>query len=358
MAGKKLSEMKSFVDSYPHHRVHLGVDVHKLSYHVAVLRADGCTATMVLPADPMCVLKLIDNLGAPVAAVAYESGPTGFGLARTLQAAGHRVIVAAASRIPRKPAPGAKTDSLDCRMLASYSARGMLHSIAIPSEEQEAERMLIRRRDNLTKQLRTCKQRICSILLQLGVTEPVGLKNWSKRAITALEKVPLPLEARLTLDSLLIELRFLSSEREGIMRHIAKVKEKDHHKEIVENLCSVPGVGEVVAAAFRLEIFAPERFRNAEEVTSYLGLAPMARQSGQGNGSNHLQPVGQRMLRGLLVEAAWKFKTKDSRARMLYNRLILKHGVKQKAIVAVARKLAALLWRLCIENRGYEVGPA
>ena len=96
MAGKKLSEMKSFVDSYPHHRVHLGVDVHKLSYHVAVLRADGCTATMVLPADPMCVLKLIDNLGAPVAAVAYESGPTGFGLARTLQAAGHRVIVAAA----------------------------------------------------------------------------------------------------------------------------------------------------------------------------------------------------------------------------------------------------------------------
>ena len=36
------------------------------------------------------------------------------------------------------------------------------------------------------------------------------------------------------------------------------------------------------------------------------------------------------MLRGLLVEAAWKFKTKDSRARMLYNRLISKHGVKQK----------------------------
>ena len=65
MAGKKLSEMKSFVDSYPHHRVHLGVDVHKLSYHVAVLRADGCTATMVLPADPMCVLKLIDNSARP-----------------------------------------------------------------------------------------------------------------------------------------------------------------------------------------------------------------------------------------------------------------------------------------------------
>lgn len=357
MADNKLAKMKAFVDHFPHHPVYMGLDVHKISYHVAVLRADGKVETLVMPADPTAVLKLISDLGAPLGALAYESGPTGFVLARTLEAAGHRVIVAASCRIPRQPTPGAKTDSLDCRKLASYAAKGLLKPIAVPSETQEAERTLIRRRDQISKDIRVCKQRIKSLLLQFNLPEPAGLQNWSKRSLAALEQLALPFEARITLDSLIDALRSLCANRDSIMQYIEKVKEKDTHKEVCANLQATPGVGPVVAAAFRLELFDPERFGSAGEVASYLGLAPMVRQSGERSGSSRLRPVGQRMLRALLVEAAWQFKGKDPRARALYNKLLNRHGLPQKAIVAVARKLAVLLWRLCVENRPYEVRP-
>ena len=358
MAEKKLAEMKAFVDHYPHQPIYIGLDVHKKSYHIAILCADGDLATVVAPADPNHVLKLIDDLGAPIGAVAYESGPTGFALARILHSAGHRTIVAASCRIPRQPTPGAKTDSLDCRKLAIYAAKDLLKPIAVPSEGQEAERTLVRRRDQIGKGLRACKQRIRSLLLEFGVAEPTGLNNWSKRAIRALEKAPLPDEARLTLDSLLNELRFWIVERDAVMQLIKKAGEKDIHKDVMANLQTVPGVGPLVAMAFRLELFSPERFLNTEQVASYLGLAPMAWQSGESSGSNRLRPVGQRMLRALLVEAAWVFKRKDPRARALYNKLMARHNVKQKAIVAVARKLAVMLWRLCLENRAYEARVA
>ena len=142
------------------------------------------------------------------------------------------------------------------------------------------------------------------------------------------------------------------------MNLIKKAGEKDIHKDVMANLQTVPGVGPLVAMAFRLELFSPERFLNTEQVASYLGLAPMAWQSGESSGSNRLRPVGQRMLRALLVEAAWVFKRKDPRARALYNKLMARHNVKQKAIVAVARKLAVMLWRLCLENRAYEARVA
>lgn len=84
---------------------------------------------------------------------------------------------------------------------------------------------------------------------------------------------------------------------------------------------SGPGVGEVVAA-FAAEIYRPERFTRSEEVTAYLGLAPVIRQSGSGKGKPFIRPVGQRRLRSLLVEAAWGWEQRDDCAREFYNRIL------------------------------------
>jgi transposase len=108
-----------------------------------------------------------------------------------------------------------------------------------------------------------------------------------------------------------------------------------------------------VATTFLCELFRPERFARAEEVASYLGLAPMVRHSGEKTPSGRLVPVGQTKLRSLLVEAAWMWRAKDDYARNLYNRFLSRMGIAQKAISALARKLAIILWRLCIEKRPY-----
>jgi transposase len=357
MARSKVSHFNSFVESFSDQPVYIGIDVHKNSYHIGMVRLDGPAVDSVCPANPADVLHLVGRLNAPLGAVAYEAGPTGFGLARFLEAAGHRVIVVAPSRVPRPVAAGAKTDRLDCLKLAEYASRGLLRPIAVPTEEDESNRSLNRRRCQLADAIRKSKQRIRSLLLEFGAPEPPGLSCWGKRAVAELAQTPLPDGARLTLESHLRELQGLRTEQELVLRNLAALQPREELAEKMRCLQSAPGVGPKVASAFCLEVFNPERFQRAEELTSYIGLAPVVSHSGEGKAQCRLHPAGQTALRSMLIQSAWVFIRHDEAAKALYRRLVARHGLAQKAIVAVARKLAILLWRLLVERRTFEPRP-
>jgi transposase len=110
--------------------------------------------------------------------VVYEAGPTGYGLARALQKAGLPIQVLAPGKIEREPNPGSKTDRLDCRKLAEYAEeKKSLKAVAIPTEEEEADRQVWRLRDQLMTQQRRVKQQIKSLLLQNSLAEPEGLSH-------------------------------------------------------------------------------------------------------------------------------------------------------------------------------------
>jgi transposase len=353
MATNSLSRVEQFVEGFAGHSFWMGMDVHKRSYHIALLRADGKSLTLVAPASPQFVVQLINRLAISVAAVAYESGPTGFSLARELEAANIQVIVVAPSRVPRAITVGAKTDRLDCLKLAGYAAKGLLHSIAIPTPEEEARRSLLRRRHDVAASVRRCKQHIKSLLLFLGIEEPAGLENWAQGAEEALHDLPMEISAKHTLESHLRELMFYRQELKEVDRQLHQLAKQHINYKTIACLKSVPGVGSVVASSFLYELFRPERFKRSEEVASYLGLAPMVRHSGEKTPSGRLVPVGQTKLRSLLVEAAWMWQAKDEYARNLYKHFLGRMGIAQKAITALARKLAIILWRLCIEKRPY-----
>lgn len=82
----------------------------------------------------------------------------------------------------------------------------------------------------------------------------------------------------------------------------------------------------------------------------------MVRKSGDNKGRAALRPVGQKRLRSLLIEASWCWCRKDEQAGAKYRRIVSKTNVPQKAIAAVARKVAIILWRLSLEQRADE-GP-
>jgi len=351
MVKTRIASNDRFVKDFEDHPFCIGIDVHKRSYHVAIRRTDGKTVTWVCPADPEGFVEQIRRLSIRVSTVAYEAGPTGFGLARTLRSAGIETLMAAPSRIPRAVSVGAKTDRLDCLRLADYAAKGMIRPIAIPTPQQEAQRSLERRRHDIVDSLRRCKQRIKGFLLFLGLPEPKETERWRRGADAALLAMPLHPHARLTMKSHLRELAFYQNELSTVEEELRQMAQE--HGDVLKCLQSVPGVGEVVATTFILELFDPERFRRAEEVASYLGLAPMVRHSGEKTPSGRLRPAGQTRLRSLLIEAAWMWRQYDPHARNLYNRFLGRMGIAQKAIAAVARKLAVILWRLYVERRHY-----
>lgn len=353
MAKYSLSRITNFLEACEGEDVFVGIDVHKRSYYVAIRREDGACETWVSPARPYDFVMTLLELGHPIKQVVYESGPTGFVLCRALQEAGIDCCVVASNKVPRAVTPGAKTDRLDCIKLAEYAAKGMLKSIAIPTQQEEGQRLLIRRRFQIVDAIRRVKLRIKSLLLYEGIQEPDGLKNWSKKSINALSLLQIEPSAKLALDSLLRELSWLQDELAEIMAALKGLME-DQHKEPVKRLCSVPGVGFTIATTFLLEVFRPERFQRPEEVASYLGLAPVVRQSGESSSRGRLVPVGQKRLRSLLVEAAWLWQSKVPEVKERYNQLVNRTGLPQKAISAIARRLAILLWHLSLAARRHQ----
>jgi transposase len=357
MARKSLSRLEDFVVMVGTGPVWIGIDAHKKDYHVGLVGGHDLKHGFVTPADPEGFVKKVMGLRLKVALVAYEAGPYGFGLARALERSGLPVTVAAPSRIPRPVTKGAKTDRLDCLQLAHLARGRMLRPIAIPSEQDEQRRLLARRRHKLVDDRRRVKGRIKSLLFNQGISEPDGLSHWSNQSIAALRKLKLKICVRLTLQGLLRDLKHFQVEIRTVEKHLKRLSEHEDYRIWAECLQSITGIGLITSMTYLLELFNPKRFNRAEEVASYLGLAPMVRQSGEGKAQTRLVQVGQKRLRSLLVEAAWVWKSKDPWAQQTYNRLYSKHGLPQKAIVALARKLAVLMWRLVIDERKYVSKP-
>src|SRR4051794_10490682 len=187
--------------------VHVGVDVHKASYSVALFSdGRGLITTRVQPARPEILIERLRPLREGIAQVAYEAGPTGFGLARRLRAEGFKAQVIAPSKLLAPVGPEAKSDRLDCRRLDQLSAKGLLHPVRVPTEREEADRQVLRLRGLLVRKAHSVQSQIKSFLLQHGIAEPAGLAHWSKTSVAALRGLALLPELGFCLDLLLDEL--------------------------------------------------------------------------------------------------------------------------------------------------------
>ena len=210
--------------------VHVGVDVHKATYHVALLSdRRGLVATWVQPARPELLVERLTPLREGIAQVVYEAGPTGFALARRLRAEGFRAEVIAPSKTPVTPGAEAKSDRLDCRRLAVFAQKGLLTPVRVPTEQEEADRQVLRLREQLVRKSRSVQQQIKAFLLQHGIAEPEGLAHWSDAAVEALRGPELAAELRFCLDVMLDEL-------EHAREQVARVTER------LRELCGPSGI--------------------------------------------------------------------------------------------------------------------
>ena len=333
---------------------HVGVDVHKASYHVAVVTdLRGLVATWTQPASPELLVDRLAPIRTQVAQVVYEAGPTGFALVRRLRAAGLKAEVIAPSKIPTMPGPEAKSDRLDGRKLAVFAQKGLLRPVRVPDEQEEADRQVVRLREQLARKLRVVQQQIKALLLQHGIAEPPGLAGWSAASVDALRQLELRAELRFCPDVLLDERRHALEQVARATRRLEELAQAERHRATASTLRTVPGVGPITAMTFRVELHEPGRFADGGQVARMLGLAPQVLQSGPTRREGRLLKSGNARLRTVLIEAAWRWVAGDEAAKARYRRLVAATGNGKKAIVGIARRLAILLWRMSLSGEPY-----
>ena len=142
------------------------------------------------------------------------------------------------------------------------------------------------------------------------------------------------------------------------LRSIRHIVETDQN---VRRLCTVPGVGPVIAAAFVSTIGRVERFGRAHELEAYLGLVPSESSSGERQQRGSITKAGNSRMRWLLVETAWivmRSRREDTKhLREWAERVALRRGRKIAAL-ALARRLAGILFAMWRDKQEFAVPSA
>ena len=203
-------------------RTSVGLDVHARSVVAHGMdQVSGEVFTARLVPDSSSVLEWLGQLPGPVATI-YEAGPTGFGLARSLRAAGTRCEVVAPSKLQRPAGNRIKTDARDAEHLCRLLRLDDFTAVAVPAEGSEAARDLVRAREACRSDLTRSRQRVSKLLLRHGIVWSGG-KAWTNPHLAWLVRHQLPGPAQWALDEGVDQVLVTLARRKRLDAHIAQL---------------------------------------------------------------------------------------------------------------------------------------
>src|SRR3954471_7658950 len=259
----------------------VALDVHVSATVAAIIDRDsGELRRQRLSGRGSEVCEFVAALPGPVRAT-YEAGPTGFALARRLQAAGVDCLVCAPGLIPRGPSDRVKTDRRDAERLVRLLMAGELHRVAVPSIEAESLRDLVRAREDVRGDLMGARHRVAKLLLRHDVRFDGPERNWTQPHLAWLAGVRFAHpgtqaafdDYRGAVDALVIR-------RDALERLIAEQLPASPWAQTARRLMCLRGVDTLTAAGLCAEIGDFHRFAHPEQLMSYLGVVPSEHSSG------------------------------------------------------------------------------
>jgi transposase len=140
------------------------------------------------------------------------------------------------------------------------------------------------------------------------------------------------------------ELGIIRRQIKEVLRMMKELVKEDKELEgAVEKVEEIPGIGFLTALGLAL-FFKRKGVRRREEVAALLGLDPMVRESGKGQGVRRISRRGDKLLRSLLYMAALCAIRRNPEIREFYERLRSRGKPGKVAVVACMRKLALISW--------------
>jgi transposase len=299
-----------------------------------------------------------------------------------------KVLVCNATHV--RNVPGRKTDFCDAQWLAHLLECGLLKGSFMPPAQVKAVRDLTRYRTKAT-QARTAEfQRLGDVLQDAGVKIDSVASSLATKSARGM-----------------IEALIDGERRAGVLADLAKGKMRakiadleqavtgrfddhhaslcrwhlrtlDHYDELIADLdisieqlmrpfriqrdllITVPGIGARNVATILAEIGTDpaEVFGDAQHFASWLGLCP-GNHASAGKRGPGTRRHGNKHAQAQLVEAAWVAVRSPGYLRSFYRSCVRRFGgwrspaAKKKAIVAVAHKLAVIIWHVLAAGQPY-----
>jgi transposase len=326
----------------------VGMDIHRSFAQVAVLE-DGRVIRQLrldLVHGPIVEFARTLDLGDEVV---LEATGNSAAVERLVRPYVRRVVVANSRLVRAIAYARVKTDKIDAAVLARLHAAGFLPEVWVADEATLDRRRQIAERMAVLEQLVRTKGRIQSILHTNLIPRYKG-HLFGKAGRKWLEGLPLPPGERALLERLAGELERVSAQLAELDRAVAQQALDDPR---ARRLMTIPGVSSVVASTVLASIGDVSRFETPQKLSSYFGLAPKVRQSGdQPARHGRISKQGNGAVRRMLVEAAWSAKAAPGPLRAFFVRVQKKRGAATAA-VATARKLAVLVWHVLTKGQDY-----
>jgi transposase len=244
-----------------------------------------------------------------------------------------------------------KNDRKDAQQLSRASWQTDVPSVHIPSREARELKSLCGARDLLVATQRNLSNNVRGWMrTQLWRIRGGKMKTLPERvhAHAALLETTLP-------EHVERQLQALSQTTEHVEAATKQVAKLASGHPVCQRLMTVPGVGPVTAVRFVAAIDDPTRFSSSHRVQSYVGLTPGERSSGTVSRTTGITKAGQTELRRCLVQAAWSaLNTRSIHPMLTWARRVADRRNRAIAAVALARKLAGILFRIWRDGTIYE----
>jgi transposase len=328
------------------------MDVHKLETQVCIENAAGI---VVLEQRIRTTRERFSALlgGRPRGRILLEAATESEWVAQHLETLGHEVIVAdpnyAAMYATRSRR--VKTDRRDARTLADACRLGAYHPAHRTSAAQREVRAHLAVREALVRTRVRYLSLIRAVLRRDGICLPSGSAAGFLRRLA---QVTLPPAVQTVIAPLVAVLEPLNA---AIAAGDTRVAAQVSAHPVVRRLCTVPGVGPLTATVFVATLDDITRFPRAGCVAAYLGLVPSERSSGERQRRGRLTKTGNPRARWVLVQAAWALwrDTHPASAPLrAWAQRIAARRSKRVAVVALARRLAGILYALWRDGSVYE----
>lgn len=274
--------------------------------------------------------------------------------ARCFEKMGHRVRLLPAQHVTPF-VRGNKSDRNDVVAIAEASQRPKIVAVPVKTEAQQDIQSLHRMREMCVTKHTGLVNQLRGLLSEYGVVTTQGYKAFI--AMIAVVTDPevdtispiLKVQFRLAVE----EYHRLSERIDGIENELRQLVQREA---LCQLLSSIPGIGVINATAIYSAIGKGDQFSNAREFAVWLGLTPRQSSSGNSFKSGGITKRGDRYLRKQLVHGARamlpRCRNKTDRLSIWANALIARRGFN-KAVVAMAARLARLCWTLLRKNEMY-----